>query len=376
MEAARVDVYWQRILRRDEFYSSRKLGAHAQNLAAIACFFTQPWQQVAPGLSQAAQAWLLNEAALCLRALGRLPEAVPPMQAALAMDVAQQNWKHAAVQADNLAGLHLLLGQIAAACSSAQQALAYADQSGDAFQRIARRTSLADAQHQAGQMAAALAQMQEAERMQAEWQPEYPLLYSVPGFRYCELLQAGGSASAQQVAERARQTLVWDAEEDWLLDIALDHLTLARCALQQALPAAQAEGVAEAEQAVAGLRQSGNSHHLPRALLTRAAVLCPSHPFAAIADLNESHELCQRGPMPLLMADTLLTRVRLFAPLAPLTIAYPWQSPQADLQQARRIIDQCGYERRRPELEALTTQFAAPQPGQAPHAPATTPAPR
>ena len=364
VQAALDNVYWRRIVRRDEAYSSTKLGAYAQNLAAIACFFTQPWQQVAPGLSEAAQAWLLNEAAFSLRALGRLPEAVPAMQAALAMQVAQQNWEYASVQANNLAELHLLLGQIAAARSSAQQALAYADQSGDAFWRMASRTTLADAQHQAGQMAAALALMQEAERMQAERQPEYPLLYSVPGFRYCELLQAGGSASAQQVAERARQTLVWAAEQDLLLDIALGHLSLARCALQQALPAAQAEGVAEAEaeQAVAGLRQSGDSDFLPRALLTRAAVLCPTDPFAAIADLNESHELCQRGPMPLFMADTLLTRVRLFAPLAPLTIAYPWQSPQADLQEARRIIDQCGYERRRPELEALQATLPSTTP--------------
>jgi hypothetical protein len=32
--------------------------------------------------------------------------------------------------------------------------------------------------------------------MQAEWQPEYLLLYSLPGFRYCDLLLAGAAQAA------------------------------------------------------------------------------------------------------------------------------------------------------------------------------------
>jgi hypothetical protein len=356
MQAAFDKVYLGRILRGHDAYSTRKLGAHAQNLAAVACFFTVPWQQVVQCFSEADQSWLLNEAASSLRALGRLQEAVQPMQGALDMTVAQQNWNHAARQASNLAQLHLLLGQIAGACSSAQQGLDYAEQSGDDFLRMVNRITLADAMQQAGQTALALSRMQEAERIQVEKQPEYPLLHSAQGFQYCEILQESQSASAQQVAERARQTLTWAQNQGLLLAIALEHLTLARCAVQQGWPDAQTE----AGQAVAGLRQSGNSDYLPRALLTRAAVYCgpnttPPKLLEAIADLNESFDLCQRGPMPLLMADTLLTRVRLFAPLADTKPGqpYPWQSPQADLLEARRIIDECGYERRRAELEEL-----------------------
>ena len=85
-EQACADVYRDRILRGtgdDGFYSTRKLGAIGADLGAVACFFTTPWTTLAPTLAPAAQAWLLNEAAFRLRALGRLSEAVEPMRAGL-----------------------------------------------------------------------------------------------------------------------------------------------------------------------------------------------------------------------------------------------------------------------------------------------------
>ena len=89
-------VYRDRILRgtgSGGFYSTQKLGAFGADLGAVACFFDPPWRRVSPHLTPAAQAWLLNEAAFRLRALGRLAEAREPLQAALEMAVAQENWK-------------------------------------------------------------------------------------------------------------------------------------------------------------------------------------------------------------------------------------------------------------------------------------------
>ena len=80
------EVYVDRILRgtgNDGFYSVRKLGAFGTDLGAVACFFEEPWKRLAPGLSEPAQAWLLNQAAFYLRALGRLTEALEPMRAVL-----------------------------------------------------------------------------------------------------------------------------------------------------------------------------------------------------------------------------------------------------------------------------------------------------
>ena len=91
------------------------------------------------------------------------------------------------------------------------------------------RTTHADALHQAGRRAEAEARFREAEEMQAERQPDYPLLYSLQGFQYCDLLLteaeraawrvscSGGlrtpedgdahRATLQAVSERAAQTL-------------------------------------------------------------------------------------------------------------------------------------------------------------------------
>jgi hypothetical protein len=59
-----LEVYRDRIVRGNEFYSAKKLGAFGSDVGAIACFFEQPWSRVSPALTEPAQGWLLNEAAL------------------------------------------------------------------------------------------------------------------------------------------------------------------------------------------------------------------------------------------------------------------------------------------------------------------------
>ena len=113
--------------------------------------------------------------------------------------------RDAAITAGNLSELQLTLGEVAEAIALAEQSVEYADRSGDAFQRMASRTTLADARHQAGERARAEALFQEAERLQAERQPEYPRLYSLQGYRYCDLLLDLGRHA--EVRDRAAQTL-------------------------------------------------------------------------------------------------------------------------------------------------------------------------
>ena len=215
----------------DGFYSTKKLGAIGADLGAVACFFTTPWTTLAPSLAPADQAWLLNEAAFNLRALGRLTEAAEPMRAGLAMGSKQGDWKNAAIGASNLSELELTRGEVAAAVAAGEQAVTYADRSGDAFQQMVNRTTQADALHQAGRRAEARGLFEDAEARQAAGQPEYPRLYSLRGFRYCDLLLAEAERAAWQrwlrgeaglgetlaaavagceaVGERAAQTLEW-----------------------------------------------------------------------------------------------------------------------------------------------------------------------
>ncbi|WP_107803241.1 hypothetical protein [Nitrosomonas oligotropha] len=90
---------------------------------------------------------------------------------------------------------------------------------------------------------------------------------------------------------------------------------------------------------------------LPRGLLTRAWLRFlegkRTGPESAQADLDEAWEIAERGPMRLYMADIHLHRARLFFR----ETTYPWDSPATDLAAARKLIEQCGYGRRKEELE-------------------------
>jgi len=357
-EEARAEVYRDRILRgtgSDGFYSIRKLGAFGTDLGAVACFFDPPWSCVSPALTEAGQAWLLSVAAFHLRALGRLSEAVEPMRAGLQMRIDQKDWKQAAMIAGNLSELELTLGDVAGAVRDAEQSVVYAGRSGDAFLRMVSHGTLADALHQAGRREEALARFREAEIMQAEQQPRHPLLNSVGGFWYCDLLLAGaertagggpkdpGAGEACNEAERRSE----GAQRAWsspsALDIALDHLTLGRARLYRAILEGSAPDAAEPEidQAVDGLRRAGQSDYLPRGLLTRARLRSTQdRPEDARADLAQAQEIAERGPMPLHLADVHLYRARLFHDLAALA-------------EARRLVEKHGYYRRREELEDL-----------------------
>lgn len=220
----------------------------------------------------------------------------------------------------------------------------------------------------------------EAEAMQVERQPDSPLLYSLRGFRYCDLLlskserkawqrtldssfrpQHGSLESCRAVSQRAQKALKWEQGMPGapILDFAFHHLIIGCAALYEAiLQGSTLELRQESMQhAVHGLRRAGQLDYLPRGLLTRAWLRAltgaRTGPDSAEADLDEAFEIAERGPMPLFIANIHLYRARLFAtnPDQTATETYPWQSPQHDLAEARRLIEKCGYLRRMPELE-------------------------
>ncbi len=361
------EVYRDRISRGTEGYVVHKLGAFGADLEAVACFFEALWNRVSPSFGEWAQSWLLNLAALRLRALGRLVEAVTPTRMAMVRDIDNEDWKGAAVNASNLSELELTMGDIEGAVRDAEQSVDFADRTSDPFERKTDLTTLADALHQAGRSGDALARFREAVAID-------PFLYSLSGFRYCDLLLADAERAAWQaegigathrnnplpqgergpelcreVERMAGLTLVWAKQETALLDIALDHLTLGRAALYRSIlerlgvtgaPAASTtlDSASEIEQAVDGLRRAGTAEFLVRGLLTRAWLRCRSGDAAdARADLDEAREIAERGPMPLFQADVQLYRARLF-------------SDRQALVEARRLIEKHGYCRRLGEL--------------------------
>ena len=325
------------------------------------------------------------------------------MRAALEMSVQQKAWHNAAISASNLSALELALGDVPAAEAMAVQSVTFADRGGNAGQRMSNRTTHADVLHQAGRLEPSRPRFAEAETMQADDHTGYPLLSSLWGYRYCDLLLGaaeraawrrwagfppagspgvssrapGGKLSPGNAAETAAllsdlaaierrtvQTLEWATNvfNFGLLGIGLDHLTLGRVHLLHAVlesPNAQLSSARTAlDTALATLRQASTSDHLALALLPCAWLHALAGEWdAARQRLDESYALCTRGGNPqngwqggmrLHLADTLLHRARLFG----LRDEYPWpgRTPQSDLDEVETLIAACGYHRRDQEL--------------------------
>ena len=158
-----------------------------------------------------------------------------------------------------------------------------------------------------------------------ERQPAHPILYSVQGYQYCDLLFGQGQTS--EVLRRASQTLDWVEPQHWLLDIGLDHLSLGR-----AHPTGSAEAIHHLDQAVDFLRRAGQLIYLPLALLARGT----PH------DLEEAFRIATRSGMRLHLADYHLAK--------------------GNLAEAEALINATGYHRRDPELAALRARVAAVRP--------------
>lgn len=354
-------VYSARITRGTRHYSTRKLGAMGADLGAVACFFATAWSRIEPTLAVTDQAWLLTQAAYRLRALGRLTEAVEPLLAGIEIAIGQMDWESAALYSSNLSELKLAQGEVSEAVTAGGQSVKYADRSEILFRQRFDRAKYAAALHQAGRREESRRMFEEAEGRQAS----HPRLHSAHGFRYCDLLLADAEREAWRayllaplannmaeplhekiitacdiVSERASDDLRSAKHTGYLLDIALDHLTLARATLYRshfALPIA-IPAMGQINAAILSLRTAGDISYLPLGLLTRAWQLCLSgDEEASRADLDETWEIAERGPMPLFQADVQLTRARLFR-------------DRVALKEARRLIEKHGYHRRDEEL--------------------------
>ena len=343
-------AYWARINRGQEFYSIKKLGALGLNLAAVSSFFETSWSKVAGVLPEDDQGSLLGTAGFCLRALGRLREAAEPLGAALRGRIDQEDWYNASRDAGNLSELHLARGDVEAAVEFGRRAVEYADRDGASFNREVARSNKANAEHQVGRRKAAEELFREAEHLQQERQPGYPLLYSNRGHLYCDLLLDQGQAAEAQ--RRATQTLQWALRggQGSLLDIALDRLTLGRAALALAdLP----EAAERLNKAVDGLRAAGRQDYIPLGLLARAELHRHQRAFdPARRDLHEVEKIARRGAMRLHLTDFHLESARLALAESDHATA------REHLDKARQLVTATGYHRRDPDLDEIASQLA------------------
>jgi len=355
------EVLVRRIQQGNDFFSTSRLGAIGADLAALSSFFDRPWHEPVAGLTEADESWVLSMAGFDLRALGRLAEAAQPMRASLEPAIAQEDWKNAAIRAENLSETYLTSGDLSQGLQYAEKGVEFADKSQEWTEQEDNRTVLANALHQAGRLSEAETAFREAEAMQREGQSEYPFLYGVSGYLYCDLLL--GQGELQEVQIRVNQTLEWITPQDWLLDIGLDHLSLGRAYLLQAqreetgdpstsLRTSFTQAADHLNQAVGGLRDAGTQHHIPRGLLARAGLHRVQGDFKqAKRDLDEAMTIATHGGMQLHKADCHLETARLYL------AQRETDKARESLEKAKTMIEEMGYHRRDPEVLLVTAEL-------------------
>ena len=333
-------VYIQRIQRKEKYFITNKLRAAGADLSALSNFFDPPWGRLIDGINESDKAYILSQAGFCLRELGRLGEAVQPMHTAMEYRVAQNNLKEAAINANNLSELYLIIGDLIQALNLAKKSIELADRSYDVSHRSAYRTTLANALFYANQISDSLATFRKAEEMQKKINGASKFLYSLSGFNYCGLLLNQGKYEVVQV--RANQSIKIAKKNNWLLHIALDNLSLGRSYLLQAQQQEATLNFVKAEdhmnKAVDGLRSAGTQPFLPQGLLARGELYRISGEFKkAQHDLEEALVIAERGSMGLHQADCHLEYARLHLAMADKDKA------RESLDIAKKMIGKMGY---------------------------------
>jgi tetratricopeptide (TPR) repeat protein len=321
-------IYFERVLHGVQKHLTTRLGEWGTNLSLLAGFFLELWIRPVGALSPPDQSWVIAEAARTLQSLGRLTDAVAPAQAS-AQAMVGRSEENAARAFANLAQLQTALGNLTEAASAAHNAIECADRTKDVFLQATRRPLLSAALHQSGDLAGAARLFEEAEDLQRKHAPQDAFLYSFAGFQYCDLLIDQGQHI--EVLRRATATLRLAQEEFGPNDIGLDHLSIGR-----AHPPNSKESQLHLDQAVHFLRRGGDQSYLVRALLARAT----DH------DLEEAFRIATRSGMRLHLADYHLIQARRLKSLE-------------HFKEAERLINECGYGRRKLALEELRKELNA-----------------
>ena len=266
-----------------------------------------------------------------------------------------------------MCNLWLTDGDLARASAVADDAVGYAEQADDPFQRIGSLALGGAVRFCLGEHSGAVEAFTLATHWHQQGEPGEPWMYSMAGFQECEVAGAEVELAAWQhrhddrtpalaavaggLIERATHTREIAHRNGWLQDVGLDSVTITRARLWTAILTTSTLDTGDADQAVTMLRQANNQAYLAVGLLARAQL---RHHIGdldiARADLDEAAEIAGRGPMRLHLCDTMLLRAHLFH-----DHPYPWHDATADLDEAQRLIDATGYRYRQPFLDHTRT---------------------
>ena len=214
---AAEDVFWSRIQRQREDFSTVKLGGSGPLLSALASFFAVPWSRTLP-FPPAKQAYTLSQAAGSLSRLGRFPEALEAAVSAFQIDrmiattlpsFGRSGARYllaAGQDANTVAEFFLIVGPLSQAGGEAQEAFRIVYQTTDRFWWVVTLTTLAEVYHLMNHVEKAQERLTLAENIHRELEGRsLPFLYARQGFRYCAFLDDQGRYD--DVLARASETV-------------------------------------------------------------------------------------------------------------------------------------------------------------------------
>ena len=385
------DVYVNRIMHGTEsqgFFSSKKLGATSENLNAIGAFFEHRWTSPNIKLSLDDRAWVLNEAAYELRALGRIVEARDAFVHAFKIKEKSSDFLGASIAAGNLSETEVILGMLASARENAISAIYFARYADDPSELKNLYGLLGSICHQSGERENSNKFFDLCREIHQRYHLQGPWIRGVTSFHFfqfcvaeiertCWLTFLGYpvqkqylKGSIELIAQLEKEFLDLAGHES-LINTALAGLIFNRIKIYAAFLNQKSISSNSMDSCIMDLRKCGETEFLICGLITRAWHTARTRRSNSIDDLNLAWTLASRGPFELLKADILLTRFRLFglnrkrnagnnyAKLNPPALVkgngYPWVTgrPNQDLNDAVAIINQCGYFLRKKEIDDL-----------------------
>lgn len=338
-------VYWKRVLQKNKYFSIKVLGALASDTAALSCFFEGSWDKPSPQLSAKGRSRVLGQAGEALHALGRLNDAWKPMHLLFTESSKCNDLDEMGKTAITLSELHLTKGDLERALHFAAESVKLADRRKHPFHQMVSRSIAGDALHYLGRFHEAEASFIEAEAFERVRRPDRPLLSSMQGYSYCDVLISLGRG--KEAEQRASQTIQWARDTLSLLAEGLGHLTLGRVlCIRGSNHLANAEK--ELEAALTLLKRAGAEFRIPIALLAFAELRLSMGQLGTAREyLNEALAVATQSGMRLVEADCHLglSRVTLAGGI--------WDEARHHYDSASSLISEMGYARRGLELDQL-----------------------
>lgn len=339
------NVYWKRILREYNYFSTYEIAAFGSELAALGAFFTRKWDELPEELTPYQKGLLLSQVGYCLRAVGSLSEATSPLSESVDILAGLGRWRDAAVPSENLSRTFLPMGEISRAIDEASRSMALADKSEDLFLRVDKRTVLADALHKHGDLEDASRYFQEAEQLLGT------RLTSFGGARYCDFLLTIGSPKDAIARCSAELENLEPGRKGYLLrGLNSLYISQARQILTNEWPVVAAFDMVN--NAVDYFRRAGRLDYLPEALIARAGLATRMQDFdLADNDLSEAVLLSNRGEMKINLIDAHLGQAAMHLARQQVMAA------QSALAEAGRLTRGTSYGRATARFDELSAQL-------------------